>query len=142
MPMRALAVQRDKSMAYSEALAQRIRDLLAGRGDVVEQKMFGGIAFMVGGRMACGPHGDRLIIRIGQDAAKRHIGEPHVKQMDFTGRVMKAFATIEPAGLRTDAQLKKWVTMAVEFAAAEGPKGPRTNPARAKHHSKSTRRAT
>jgi TfoX/Sxy family transcriptional regulator of competence genes len=109
-------------MAYDEKLLKRIRQILAARGDVLEQKMFGGVAFMVGGRMACGPHGDRLIVRIGEEAAREHIGKPHVKPMDFTGRVMKAFATIEPGGLRTEAQLRKWVTMAADFATAEGPR--------------------
>lgn len=107
-------------MAYSEALAQRIRDILSVRRDVVEKKMFGGIAFMVAGRMACGPQGDALIVRIGQAAAAEHIGTPHVKPMDFTGRVMRAFATIEPEGIRTSTQLRKWVNMAAEFAAADG----------------------
>ena len=109
-------------MAYDEKLLNRIRLILAARADVVEQRMFGGVAFLVGGRMACGPHGDRLIVRIGEEAARKHIGKPHVKPMDFTGRVMKAFATIEPGGLRTEEQLRKWVTMAAEFAAAEGPR--------------------
>lgn len=111
-------------MAYSEELAQRIREILADRSDVVEKKMFGGVAFMVQGRMACGPQGESLIVRIGEAAAAAHIGKPHVKPMDFTGRVMKAFATIEPDGLRTQTQLKKWVIMAAEFAAAEESKNP------------------
>ncbi len=110
-------------MPYSETLAQRIREALAHRRDVVEKKMFGGIAFMVAGRMACGPQEDRLIVRIGESLARAHIGTPHVKAMDFTGRVMKAFATIEREGLRTTPQLKKWVTMAADFAASdEAPK--------------------
>lgn len=112
-------------MAYDEVLANRIRSILSKRGDVVEKKMFGGIAFMVGGRMACGPQGDRLIVRIGEEAAARHIGQAHVRPMDFTGRVMKAFATIEPEGLRTTSQLRKWVTMAAQFAASDTPKKPR-----------------
>ena len=116
------------TVAYDELLAQRIRDVLADRGDVVERKMFGGIAFMVGGRMACGPQGDRLIVRIGEQAAAKHIGEANVGPMDFTGRVMKAFATIEPGGLRTAAQLRKWVDMAAEFATSERPETKRRRP--------------
>ncbi|QQS07879.1 MAG: TfoX/Sxy family protein [Phycisphaerales bacterium] len=112
-------------MPYDETLAQRIRDILADRHDVVEKKMFGGIAFMVSGKMACGPHGKKLIVRIGEESATRHIGKPHVKPMDFTGRVMKAFATIEPEGIRTSPQLKRWVIMAAEFAASSAtPKVP------------------
>jgi TfoX/Sxy family transcriptional regulator of competence genes len=106
-------------MAYSLELLERIRAVLAGRSDVVEKKMFGGVAFMVNGRMACGPHGDRLLVRIGNDAAQKLIGRPHVKPMDFTGNALKSFATIEPEGIRTDAQLRKWVRMAAEFASQD-----------------------
>jgi TfoX/Sxy family transcriptional regulator of competence genes len=106
-------------MAYSPALLERIRAVLADRADVVEKKMFGGVAFMVGGRMACGPHGDRLIVRIGNEAAQKYIGRPHVKPMDFTGKVLKSFATIEPGGIRTNAQLRRWVLMAADFASQD-----------------------
>ena len=58
-------------MAYDERLLNRIRLILAARADVVEQRMFGSIAFLVGGRMACGPHGDRLIVRIGEEGVWR-----------------------------------------------------------------------
>jgi TfoX/Sxy family transcriptional regulator of competence genes len=120
-------------MAYSEKLLERIRGILAGRSDVVEKRMFGGVAFMVQGRMACGPQGDTLIVRIGEEAAAKYIGQPHVKPMDFTGRVMKAFATIEPEGIDTDEQLRKWVILAADFAVrdqgnnAAKPQKPRVN---------------
>jgi TfoX/Sxy family transcriptional regulator of competence genes len=106
-------------MAYSEELLKRIRGILAERSDVVEKRMFGGVAFMVHGRMACGPQGDALIVRIGEEAASQNIGRPHVKPMDFTGRVMKAFATIESEGIKTDEQLRKWVLLAADFAVTD-----------------------
>jgi TfoX/Sxy family transcriptional regulator of competence genes len=106
-------------MAYSHELLERIRSVLGDRTDVVEKKMFGGVAFMVSGRMACGPLGDSLIVRIGNDAAANRIGRPHVKPMDFTGKVLKSFVMIEPAGIRTKVQLRKWVLMAAEFAARD-----------------------
>jgi TfoX/Sxy family transcriptional regulator of competence genes len=112
-------------MAYSQELLERIRAVLADRSDVVEKKMFGGVAFMVAGRMACGPHSDRLIIRIGDEAAQKYVGRPHVKPMDFTGKVLKSFATIEPEGIRTEAQLRKWVLMAAEFACQDVGSGKR-----------------
>ena len=115
-------------MAYSQELLERIRAVLADRGDVIEKKMFGGVAFMVGGRMACGPHGDRLIVRIGNEAAQKYVGRSNVKPMDFTGKVLKSFATIEAEGIRTKAQLRKWVLMAADFAAqdiASGKRRPR-----------------
>jgi TfoX/Sxy family transcriptional regulator of competence genes len=105
-------------MAYSEELLQRIRRVLAHRKDVVEKKMFGSVAFMVRGNMACGPHGESLIVRIGNEAAAKAMEEPHVKPMDFTGKVLKSFAEIQPPGIRTDAQLSRWVLLAAEYAAA------------------------
>lgn len=106
----------------NQELLNRIRDVLADRQDVVEKKMFGGVAFMVSGRMACGPHGERLIVRIGNEAAAKHIGRPHVKPMDFTGRVIRSFATIESDGIKTKAQLRKWMLMAAEYAAQDTPR--------------------
>lgn len=109
-------------MPYSQELVNRIREVLADRNDVVEKKMFGGVAFMVNGRMACGPHGERLIVRIGNEAAAKHIGCLHVKPMDFTGKVLRSFATIEPDGIKTKPQLRKWVLMAAEYAAQDAPR--------------------
>jgi TfoX/Sxy family transcriptional regulator of competence genes len=103
-------------VANSEQLLERIRAVLAGRTDVIEKRMFGGVAFMVSGRMACGPHGDRLIVRIGNEAAKKYVGQPNVRPMDFTGKVLRSFATIEPDGIKTEAQLREWVLMAATFA--------------------------
>lgn len=101
-------------------LLARLRAALADEKGVEERAMFGSVAFLVAGRMACGPHGDRLIVRIGEEAARRHVGRPGVSPMDFTGRVMRAFATIEPEALRTERQLTDWVAMAVAFARTDG----------------------
>jgi TfoX/Sxy family transcriptional regulator of competence genes len=103
-------------MAYSEELRMRIAVLLAYREDVVEKKMFGGIAFMVSGHMACGVLGERLVVRLGDAAAQKYVGRPHIRPMDFTGKVLKSFAMIDSDGIKTRAQLRKWVRMATEFA--------------------------
>lgn len=103
-------------MAYDAELLRRVRTLLEDRQDVVETRMFGGIAFMVGGRMACGLLRDRLIVRIGKEAAASAICRPHVKPMDFTGKTLSTFATVESNGLRTKAQLRRWVLQAVAYA--------------------------
>lgn len=109
-------------MAFSEQLAERIRRVLRDRSDVTEKKMFGGVAFMVGGNMACGPQGDSLIVRIGRDAAKAAMAKPHVKPMDFTGKVLSTFATIEAEGIKTEVQLRRWVRMAIAYAESQPPK--------------------
>lgn len=92
--------------------------------------MFGGVAFMVKGSMACGPHDDSLIVRIGNEAAAKAMEEPHVKPMDFTGKILKSFAEIKPAGIKSDAQLRRWVLLAAQHAAATKPK-PRQQSGRA-----------
>lgn len=115
-------------MSADPRLLARLRELLANRDGVTERRMFGSVAFLVDGRMACGPHDDHLIVRIGEEAAARWIGRPHVSPMDFTGRVMRNFATIEAAGLRTQAQLERWVSMAVEFARSDTTPRPRSGP--------------
>ncbi len=75
-------------MPYSEALADRIRDLLAARADLTEREMFGGIAFMLGGNIAVGVIGEDLLVRLGPDG-ERALAEPHTRPMDFTGKPMK-----------------------------------------------------
>lgn len=109
-------------MTYSQQLLERIRGLLRNRSDVVEKKMFGGVAFMVRGNMACGLLGNSLIVRIGRDAARAAMSKPHVRPMDFTGKVLSTFATIEAEGIETDAQLRRWVDMAVAYAESQPPK--------------------
>jgi TfoX/Sxy family transcriptional regulator of competence genes len=119
-------------MAYNPQLLERIRAVLAQRTDVTEKKMFGGVAFMVRGNMACGPHGDNLLIRIGEEAAAKAMTEKHVKPMMFTGRPLKPFATIEAPGLKTESQLRRWVTMAADYAASLPPKAGKAKPKKQK----------
>ena len=81
-------------MAYDEELAERVRDVLATEDGLTERKMFGGLAFMVRGRMACGIVGNDLMLRLGADSAERALERPHARPMDFTGPAM----TTEKAG--------------------------------------------
>jgi TfoX/Sxy family transcriptional regulator of competence genes len=66
-------------MAYDEALADRIRDVLSARAEVSERKMFGGIAFMLAGNMACGVLGEELIVRLGDDEGEKALNEDGVR---------------------------------------------------------------
>lgn len=96
-------------MAYDEQLADRVRTALSDVADVREQRMFGGIAFMVGGHMACGILGDELMVRLGEPAADAAMDEPHVRAMDFTGRPMRTMVLVEPEGVAEDGALAGWV---------------------------------
>lgn len=109
-------------MAYDESLAERVRATLAERDGVTERKMFGGLAFMLHGNMCCGVLGDELMLRLGPEAAERALGEPHVREMDFTGRPMTGMVFVEAAGLAGEEALERWVDGAVGYASALPPK--------------------
>jgi TfoX/Sxy family transcriptional regulator of competence genes len=122
-------------MAYDETLADRVRQVLAAVPDVSERKMFGGIAFMVGDHMACGVIRDDLMLRLGPDGAAAAMADPHVRQMDFTGRPMTGMVYVAADGLRGTA-LRSWVQEAAAYAQAQPPKsvkrrsGPTRSPRR------------
>ena len=106
-------------MAYDEELAERIRIALADRNDVREQKMFGGIAFMIRDRMAIGVIRDDLIVKVGNDAAAEALAQPHARPMDFSGRPAKGMVYVAPAGVGTDEELRNWVERALQANEAE-----------------------
>ena len=103
-------------MAYDEAVAKRVRNTLGKTPDVVEKRMFGGIAFMVRGNMCCGVIGDRLMLRVGPKGYEAALSRPDAKPMDFTGKPMKGLVYVEPAGFASVADLEGWIARAMEFA--------------------------
>ncbi|HYP56099.1 MAG TPA: TfoX/Sxy family protein [Solirubrobacterales bacterium] len=109
-------------MAFDEALAERVREALVGRAEVSERRMFGGIAFMVAGKMAVGIVGDDLMVRLGAEDAERALAEPHVRPMDFTGRPMKNMVFVDSRGTASDQDLAAWVDAGADFAASLPPK--------------------
>jgi TfoX/Sxy family transcriptional regulator of competence genes len=109
-------------MAFDEALADRIRDVLAARADVSERKMFGGIAFMVAGNMAVGVVGDDLMVRLDPTDAERAFAEPHARPMDFTGKPMKGMVFVDSGGTESDDDLASWVDAGADFASSLPPK--------------------
>ena len=102
-------------MAYDEGLAQRLCELLAERDDVSERRMFGGLAFMLSGNMCCGIVGDSLMARVGPERYTEALAEPHVREMDFTGRPMRGFVYVAPAGFESDSGLQAWIERCVAF---------------------------
>ncbi len=109
-------------MAYNEELATRVRKALARRKGTKEQKMFGGIAFMLRGHMCCGVLDDELMLRLGPELAAKALKRAHTRPVDFTGRVMKSMIMVDPAGYKTDASLRKWIGEAADFSASLPPK--------------------
>ncbi len=103
-------------MAYDERLAERIRGTLGRRKGLAEKKMFGGIAFLLNGNMCCGVHQSELIVRLAPEDTDDALAKPHTKLFDLTGRPMKGWLLVGPAGLKTDVQLGKWVAVAAKYA--------------------------
>lgn len=112
----------DEPMAYDEPAADRVRALLEIREGYSERKMFGGLCFMLHGNMCCGLLGSDLMLRLGPEAAAAALDEPHVREMDFTGRAMRSMVYVDPAGYASDADLQRWLDRAAAFAATLPPK--------------------
>ena len=106
-------------MAFSEALAERIRQALARRKNIVERKMFGGVGFLLNGNLLVGVWKDSLFVRLGPDQAEEAILEPHVKNFDDIGRPMKGRVLVEPEGVEDDDQLEDWIQQAVKLPRKE-----------------------
>ena len=109
-------------MAYDEALAERIRPLLGARGDATERKMFGGVAWMLGGNMACGVLGDDIAVRLLPEDADRALEEPGTRRFDMTGRPARGFIVIEGDAVRDDRALARWVNAGADYALSLPPK--------------------
>lgn len=103
-------------MAYDEGVAERIRELFFERDDVIEKKMFGGLAFMLRGNMCVGVVNDTLMARVGPDEYEQALKLPHAREMDFTGKPLKGFVYVAPEGFESDASMIGWVNMCVNYA--------------------------
>ncbi len=105
-------------MAFDEALAGRVRAVLGEAPDVDERHMFGGIAYMVAGNMACGVMGDDLLVRVGKDDQSAVLSLPFVRRMEMSGRVMGGFVVVDAEGLDEDDALEAWVERGSAYAAS------------------------
>ena len=108
----------DLSMAYDTALAERMRPYLLPRAGVSEKAMFGGVAFLVHGNMCCGIWKDLLVIRLSKEEGEKALKKPHVRVMDITGRPMKGWLFVEPAGYANDKNIFVWIDKAFAFASS------------------------
>jgi TfoX/Sxy family transcriptional regulator of competence genes len=103
-------------VAYDEALAERVRAVLGEDPRLHEQKMFGGLAFMISGNMCVGIVGDDLMVRVGKDAYEDALAQPHAREMDFTGKPMRGIVYVDARGTVTDDALEAWVDRGLDFA--------------------------
>ena len=99
-------------------LVLRLRKLIECRSGIEEKRMFGGMAFLVGGNMCFGVYRDNLIVRVGPDRYEESLSLPHTGPMDITGRPMKGCVMVDAEGINTDAALQQWIEGGLAFAAA------------------------
>ena len=104
-------------MAYDEKLADRIRRALGPMTTSRSARCSAASRFLRSGRMFVGITGDDLMVRVGPERYEESLGKPHVRPMDFTGRPMKGYVYVAPAGRRTDTSLRAWVTLGARFVA-------------------------
>jgi TfoX/Sxy family transcriptional regulator of competence genes len=109
-------------MAYDENLATRIRTLLEGRDGIGEKKMFGGIAFLLNGNMACGVNGPDMIVRLAPEETDAALAEPGVRLFDMSGRPMKGWIMVAAEATAKAKDLRRWVDRGTAYAASLPPK--------------------
>jgi len=102
-------------MTFDETLAARIRQRLARRKNIAEKKMFGGVGFLLNGNMLVGVWKDSLIGRLGDEQGEEALLEPHVRAFDITGKPMKGWVLVGPAGVEGDDQLSGWIRRAAKY---------------------------
>ena len=103
-------------MTNEDMLVERIRPILSRRKGFSEKKMFGGVCFMINGNMCVGTWKGSLIVRLDKKLHDKTLAKPHTKPANITGRIMKGWALVEPAGIESDNDLKTWVRRAAKFA--------------------------
>jgi TfoX/Sxy family transcriptional regulator of competence genes len=107
----------DPRVAYDEDLANRIRELIASEPDVSEETMFGGLVFLVGGKMSVAASGTGdLIVRVDPEESDVLLAKPHAQPFEMRGRAMQGRLRIDAEGVRTKRQLEPWVRRGVAYA--------------------------
>jgi TfoX/Sxy family transcriptional regulator of competence genes len=106
-------------MAYDEKLAQRIRELVAGEPGLTEQKMFGGLAFLIGGNMAVAASGQGgLLVHVDPEESDRLVATTNAYLMEMRGRSMRGWLRVDSEHVRTKRELAKWVERGTAYASS------------------------
>jgi hypothetical protein len=110
-------------VAYDKELAERIRELLATDHDVVEKKMFGGLAFLIGGNMSVSASGQGgLLLRCDPEETDVLVSEAHVSRFEMRGRQMDGWLRVDAEAVESLEELERWVAVGVDYARSLPPK--------------------
>ena len=111
-------------MAYDEDLANRVRELMADESGITEKKMFGGLAFLIGGNMAVAASGQGgLMVRVDPEETDALLAKPHAHPFEMRGRGMQGWLRVADEGVKTKRQLEPWVKRGAAYARSLPPKG-------------------
>ena len=108
-----------------EELVNLVRQTIGPRTDVAEKRMFGGVAFLLEGKMTCGVVGKDLMIRVSPEEFDASLAEPHIRPMDFTGRPMRGFLYLDEGGWSQARVRKRWINGGLQYAASLPAKKPK-----------------
>ena len=110
-------------MAYDVDLSDRVREVLRPEPGVTEKRMFGGLAFLIGGNMAVAASGQGgLMVRVAPDESPALVAKPHARPFEMRGREMQGWLRVDDEGVRTKRQLEPWVRRGVAYARSLPPK--------------------
>jgi TfoX/Sxy family transcriptional regulator of competence genes len=104
-------------MAYDQDLADRIRELVGGEAGLTERKMFGGLAFLIGGNMAVAASGQGgVLVRVDPAQSERLVATTEARPMEMRGRELRGWLRVAPEDVGTRRQLARWVTLGTTYA--------------------------
>src|SRR5918999_5722114 len=104
-------------MAYDEELADRIRELIGREPDLTEQRMFGGLAFLIGGNMAVAASGQGgILVRVDPEESDELVARTNAEPMEMRGRQMRGWLRVDADDVRTKRELAKWVERGTSYA--------------------------
>ena len=103
-------------MAYNEQVADRVRVYIGTHPGITEKKMFGGLSFLLEGKMTVGIIKDDLIVRVVAEKDEEILTIPYVEEMKFTGKAMKEFVSVKPPAFAKTEDLQKWIELGIEHA--------------------------
>ena len=110
-------------MAYDEALADRVREIVAASGEFSERKMFGGLAFMVAGHMAVAASREGgIMVRVGPSQTEELLAKPFCRPFEMRGKPIDGWLRVDAEGVKTKRQMQRWVLRGVEYAQAQPPR--------------------
>lgn len=115
--MSTCAAEYDRNVAYDEQLAARVRRLVSGEAGLAEKKMFGGLAFLVGGNMAVGVSGQGgLLVRVDPEESDELVASTSAELMEMRGRSMRGWLRVAADDVSSDAALAEWVDRGTAYA--------------------------